>query len=263
MELHVVSNSLSSLPKNLPQGLQELDVSCNKLSALPEYLPQGLRKLKVSGNRLIVLPEHLPQGLLELHANETGLSALPKNLPLGLQELDVSCNKLSALPDYLPKGLRKLELGSNKLNALPKNLPQNLKHLSVGGNGFNTQTLLALMRSNTSITNQIIARNDIDADSMQVLQAEQTNNIEHPARLEKAAVTLDLLTRVSLATSDQSGALIKRDSTPSPIANRLPGQPIPAELHDVLAANCPKDLLAVLAGMVDEVGNEPFLENGF
>ena len=260
--LNLSDLDLTNLPP-LPSDLEALYLSGNKLTALPKHLPQDLRVLDVKGNKLTALPEHLPQGLLELHVAETGLSALPKNLPQSLQELDVSCNKLSALPEYLPQGLRKLDVGSNKLTALPKNLPQNLEYLSVKHNGFDSKTLVAFMRSNTSIKNQIIHSNDIDDDSMEVLFAEQINNIEHPARLEKAAVTLDLLTRFGLATSDQSGALIKRTSTPTPAVNRLPGQPIPAELHDVLAANCPKDLLAVLAGMVDEVGNEPFLENGF
>ena len=281
--LSVAFNRLTVLPEHLPQGLQELNVSHNHLTALPEHLPQALQKIYGYSNQLIALPEHLPQGLQMLDVRSNALTALPEHLPQALQRLDVSVNQLTALPknlpqslqvltvfnnkvtafpEHLPQGLRKLDVTWNNLTALPKHMPQSLEFLSVSGNKLGTETLVSLMRSNTSITKLDVIKLDIDADSRRALDAELVNNMHHPARLLKAAVTLDLLTRFGLTTSDQTGTLIKRDSTPSPVAGGLPGQSIPHELHHVLAANCPKDVLAVLAGMVDELGNEPFLQNG-
>lgn len=188
---------------------------------------------------------------------------------------------LSSLPP-LPADLIELDVCRNNLTALPGHLLQNLRSLSVQCNPLKPETLIAFMRSNTSITELDFDRfgTEIDTDtyneapsevypdvffdelSTQALDLELVYNKEHPARLLKAAVTLDLLTRLALTTSDQTGTLIKRDSTPNPVVGQLPSQPIPAELHNVLAANCPKDVLAVLAGMVNEVGDEPLLQNG-
>lgn len=249
--LNVSDNALTALPKHLPQGLRALSVGGNGLSALPEHFPQGLEKLYASDNKLSALPEHLPPGLQELDVSYNELTVLPEHLPQGLQELDVGHNQLTALPENLSPGLRKLYVGYNQLTALPKNFPQNLKSLGVADCAFNSKALVALMRSNTSITELDFDQLHIDAGSEQELAAELVNNAEHPARLANAAVTLDLLSRLAFTTSDQTGALIRRDLTPNPVAGRLPEQPIPAELHDVLAENCPKDVLAVLAGMVD------------
>ena len=267
--LDVAQNALTALPVDLPRDLRALGVNKNAIIALPEHLPKGLIALYACDNKLCALPEHLPQGLLELSVYGNQLSALPdqlpqflevldvsnnliallKRLPPGLQELDVSSNQLTVLPTHLPQGLRKLCASNNKLIALPENLPENLELLSVMANGFDSTILLALMRSNTSITELDVDWSKIDADSKQVLEVELVNNREHLARLANAAVTLDLLTRFGLTTSDQTGILEKRDTTPNPVAGRLPEQPIPAELHDVLTANCPKGVLAVLAGM--------------
>jgi Leucine-rich repeat (LRR) protein len=269
--LDASQNALTALPEHLPLGLQHLDVSQNALTALPEDLPEGLIALYASDNKLCVLPEQLPQGLLQLSVYGNQLGALPEHLPQylevldvsnnliarlehlppGLQALDVSSNQLTVLPTHLPQDLEKLYVSNNKLIALPKHLPQNLKSLSVMANGFDSTMLLALMRSNTSITELDFDQRHIDPDLKQAFDAELVNNTEHPARLANAAVALELLTRLAFTTSDQTGALIKRDSTPNPVADQLPGRPIPAELHDVLAANCPKDVLAMLAGMVD------------
>jgi Leucine-rich repeat (LRR) protein len=248
--LDVSQNALTALPEHLPKDLIALYASDNKLCALPEHLPQGLLQLSVYGNQLAALPEHLPQ-YLEVLDVSNNLIALLEHLPPGLQALDVSSNQLTVLPTHLPQCLEKLYVSDNKLISLPKHLPQNLKSFSVMANGFDSTMLLALMRSNTSITELDFDQLHIDADSKQALDAELVNNTKHPARLANAAVTLDLLTRLAFTTSDQTGALIKRDSTPNPVANQLPEQPIPAELLDVLAANCPKDVLAMLAGVVD------------
>ena len=252
--LNVTWNQLTALPEHLPQGLLALSGGLNKLTVLPKHLPPGLLSLQVPSNRLAALPEYLPPGLQRLHVASNQLTALPEHLPQGLLALEVSRNQLTALPEQLPQGLQMLKVGHNELTVLPEHLPRSLKTLSVSNTRLNAKTLVALMRNNTSITELEVDSLNIDADSKQALDAELVNNREHPARLEKAAVTLDLLTRFGLTTSDQTGTLIKRDSTPSPVADRLPGQSIPHELHHVLSANCPKDVLAVLAGMVDETG---------
>jgi hypothetical protein len=105
------------------------------------------------------------------------------------------------------------------------------------------------MQTNTSITKLL---HDCDDPVLsQKIEQELVNNRQHAARLANAAVSLDLLTRLAFTTSDQTGSLIHRPATPHPVAGQLPERSIPAELHDVLAANSAKSLLAVLAGMVD------------
>lgn len=157
--------------------------------------------------RLSTLPP-LPPDLKALDVSKNGLTALPEHLPQGLQELNVSRNKLSALPEHLPQGLQKLYVNQTKLTALPKYLPQNLKFLWVKGCGLSSKALVGLMQSNISIKELDVDRLDIDASAKQELDAELVNNREHPARLIKAAVTLDLLTRFGLTTPDQTGLLL-------------------------------------------------------
>jgi hypothetical protein len=185
--------------------------------------------------------------LIELFMLE--LSTLPL-LPAELIALDVSHNKLTALPANLPQGLQELYVRENNLIALPANLPQSLKRLVANNTGLSPETLLALMRTNTSITDLVVDEYGFTTESWHELANEITNNQNHPARVAKAAATLDLLTRLG-TTSDQTGDLIRRDPIPDPVAGQLPQQSIPAELHQVLAEHCPKGVLAVLGGMVD------------
>ena len=196
----------------------------------------------------------------------TGGSSLEQGSDPDLKELFALKNELTALPDHLPQALQALEVDGNKLTALPRYLLQNLKSLSVTLTTLKPETLIAFVQSNTSITELEFDRFDteINTDAYDGAPSEvypdvffdeiSTRTLDsellHNAR-RKAAVTLDLLTRFGLTTTDQTDTLIKRDSTRNAVSDQLPAQPIPAELHDILAANCPKDVLAVLAGMVD------------
>jgi hypothetical protein len=153
----------------------------------------------------------------------------------------------------LPQGLQVLDVGGNKLTALPANLPQSLKRLVAFSSDLSPETLLALMRTNTSITDLDVDKYGFTTESWHEPANEITKNQNHPARVAKAAATLDLLTRLG-TTSDQTGELIRRDPIPDPVAGQLPQQSIPAELHQVLAEHCAKGVLTVLAGMVDDPG---------
>ena len=242
---------LSTLPP-LPADLEGLDVSWNKLSALPEKLPKGLQKLCVSWcKKLTALPTNLPQGLLDLDANSClNLTALPENLPRGLQTLRVGESFLKALPKNLPQGLQELDVwGCRKLTALPKNLPPSLRILKV--TSLYEEALVTLIRTNPFITELRYTEGGLDKTSKSIIEAELEKNRKHPARIPYAAASLDLLTRLAFTTSEQTGDLIGRASTPNPLAGSLPNPSIPAELHDVLAEHCSKDVVAMLAGMVD------------
>jgi hypothetical protein len=120
--------------------------------------------------------------------------------------------------------------------------------------GLSPETLLALMRTNTSITDLDVGEYGFTTESWHELDNEMTNNQNHPARVAKAAATLDLLTRFRFTASAKTGELIERDPIPDPVAGQLPQQSIPAELHQVLAEHCAKGVLTVLAGMVDDPG---------
>jgi hypothetical protein len=118
--------------------------------------------------------------------------------------------------------------------------------LVVNETKLSSAALLTLLQTNTSITSLFFDNND--PVSGQRLEAELVKN--EACRRANAAASLDLLTRLAF-TADQTGTLINCASTPNPVPGRLPQASIPAELHDILAANCSNDLLAVLAGMMD------------
>lgn len=251
--LCVWSTELSALPKNLPQGLLTLKVYASRLSALPKDLPQGLQHLYVSAYWLCALPEDLPWGLQHLYVSAPTLSALPKNLPRDLLTLRVHASELNALPENLPPGLLELNVRNcSGLTALPKKLPQGLQELNVDCTELiDEEALLAILKTNISITNLSCRRvfRDMDIRSQRIREALESN--KKARRLPYAAASLDLLTRYAFAT-DQTGTLINRTSTPNPVAGRLPLASIPAELHDVLAANCPPDVLKTLARMAGD-----------
>ena len=54
--LDVAANELTSLPENLPAGLQVLRTNANQLARLPERLPASLRNLELQSNQLTTLP---------------------------------------------------------------------------------------------------------------------------------------------------------------------------------------------------------------
>lgn len=245
--LDVIGNQLSSLPKNLPQGLRSLNANANELSTLPENLPIGLQILDVNANELSTLPENLPQDLQHLGVSVNHLSVLPKVLPARLQFLYASSNRLSTLPANLPTGLEILDISCNQLSKPPENLPPCLHTLNLMDNRLSDAMLVDFMKANTTITDFEFEKYDDNAAFNQEIEAELAKNKAHPARIGNAATTFDLFTRLRL-TTDQTGSLVQRPSTPH-AAGPLPHQPIPAELHDVLAASCSKDVLAVLAQM--------------
>ncbi|WP_433995058.1 NEL-type E3 ubiquitin ligase domain-containing protein, partial [Bradyrhizobium japonicum] len=124
--LEVADNSLTSLPANLPAGLEILNASDNRLTSLPDALPSRLTSLAVSGNQLTDLPDYLPSGLIELDVSSNQLADLPAPLPSTLQSLNLSGNRLTSLPEDLLEGrvpnlslsyphLENLEFGDNPL----------------------------------------------------------------------------------------------------------------------------------------------------
>nr|WP_225147988.1 MULTISPECIES: NEL-type E3 ubiquitin ligase domain-containing protein [unclassified Bradyrhizobium] len=90
---------MTSLPANLPAGLQILNANDNRLTSLPDALPSGLTALAVSGNQLTDIPESLPSWLIELNVSGNQLTNLPDPLPSTLQSLNVSGNRLTNLPE--------------------------------------------------------------------------------------------------------------------------------------------------------------------
>ena len=240
--------SLSALPQHLPKYLLYLDIEmCCGLTALPEHLPKYLQYLKARYTSLIALPEHLPESLRYLDLETCwGLTTLPENLPDYLQYLSLeACTNLSALPMYLPKCLQ--YLNANYTGAtLPKNLPKFLHTICVDHTKQTPEELLAVVQANTFITtlehHYYFLRTEI---------REALENNKKARRLPYAAASLDLLTRLAF-TTDQTGTLINRASTPNPVLDQLPEASILAELHDVLAAHCPPDVLTVLAKMAGD-----------
>ena len=105
-ELYCSNNLLTSLPNNLPQGLEILHCSKNKLSSLPDLTRfKNLKELYCSNNQLNSLPNHLPQSLEKIHCSSNQLKYLPTILPQNLKALYCFENKLTYLPNLSEKML--------------------------------------------------------------------------------------------------------------------------------------------------------------
>ena len=128
--LNCSDNNLSSLPSNLPTGLNTLTCYNNNLTSLP-ILPSGLNNLDCRQNQIASIPS-LPPSLLDFLCSFNQLTALPA-LPPNLMRLNCSVNQLTGTLPPLPNLLLYLEVYSNNLNALPA-LPQSLKELSCSFN---------------------------------------------------------------------------------------------------------------------------------
>lgn len=145
--------NLTSLPANLPNGLQHLDATGNDLVTTP-VLPASLRYLDLMGNSLVTLGP-LPAQLETLHLQGNNLSSLPA-LPSTLLLLHAVDNQLTSLPQ-LPEGLVKLVLSYNELTTLPP-LPSTLIELFTPSN--NLVSLPALpngLRKLSTMANQLTA----------------------------------------------------------------------------------------------------------
>ncbi|AUX78835.1 hypothetical protein NXT3_PB00174 (plasmid) [Sinorhizobium fredii] len=132
--LNVDCNHLAHLPGELPGELQALNARYNRLTSLPGTLPPGLQILEVSYNRLISLPDVLPATLQWLGAGGNQLASLPDKLPIALQTINVDSNQLTYVPAGLPAGLQTLNIDGNRLTSLPDNLPSGLQTLNANGN---------------------------------------------------------------------------------------------------------------------------------
>ncbi len=143
-ELYLFTNRLTSLPENIFNGLpklQRLYLFNNQLNSLPEKIfnnLHNLRKLWLDDNQLASLPEkifnNLPKlQMLELFNNQ--LTSLPEkifnNLP-NLLDLNLYRNRLTSLPEKIFNNLpnlRELWLYDNQLTSLPKNIFNGLPNL--------------------------------------------------------------------------------------------------------------------------------------
>ena len=106
--LSLAGQSLSSLPEDLEEGIEELNLAQNRLSPLPATLVSlaGLRKLDVSDNGLLELPEELCQlqRLEVLIVKRNSLKSLPDSfaqLGSSLRELNTSGNLLEKFPPQI------------------------------------------------------------------------------------------------------------------------------------------------------------------
>lgn len=116
--LNILSDTLTEINANLPNGLLYLIVSgCTSLTNLP-YLPDGLEYLDAAGcTSLIEIPE-LPYTILDLRCNESiNLTSIP-NLPNGIERLICNDNQIEALP-ILPSSLIELVCASNAITVMP------------------------------------------------------------------------------------------------------------------------------------------------
>uniref|UniRef100_A0A3Q3D946 Zgc:113307 n=1 Tax=Hippocampus comes TaxID=109280 RepID=A0A3Q3D946_HIPCM len=143
-------NQLSSVPRNLPDGLKQLRLAHNQISSIG---PEALKNLKIrqcNNTRL---------SLLDL--SENAFSSVPRHLPTSLQQLYLSNNSLSGLDEdifqrlvhlkhlrlshsFLKSGnvhpqafnlstLVELDLSYNKLTSIPT-VPTTLQHLYLEAN---------------------------------------------------------------------------------------------------------------------------------
>ena len=118
--LHLFSNKINSLPRNLTRclhNLVSLNLNHNRLSTLPSdvrYLTQ-LQYLSLSSNLLSLLPEELSSlhHLLELHLDNNHLTVLPNQIGklTRLRKLKLQKNDLTNLPSV--RVMKNLEYSRN------------------------------------------------------------------------------------------------------------------------------------------------------
>lgn len=118
INLYCNYNPLTSLPSNLPSGLQTLSCTNTLIGTLPSTLPSGLTALYCGSSFLNTLPTTLPTNLRTLDCSNAYLTALPSTLPSGLLSLNCSSNQLTSLPN-MPTTLLELNCSSNALTSLP------------------------------------------------------------------------------------------------------------------------------------------------
>ncbi|XP_019736758.1 lumican [Hippocampus comes] len=160
-------NQLSSVPRNLPDGLKQLRLAHNQISSIG---PEALKNLKhltlllLQGNILKTIKEGELRGLVNLKLldlSENAFSSVPRHLPTSLQQLYLSNNSLSGLDEdifqrlvhlkhlrlshsFLKSGnvhpqafnlstLVELDLSYNKLTSIPT-VPTTLQHLYLEAN---------------------------------------------------------------------------------------------------------------------------------
>ena len=157
-QLYCSNNQLSSLPNNLPQGLEILYCSNNNLTSLPDLTRlKNLKQLYCTLNQLSTLPTTLPETLEILYCSHNELLSLPTILPQGLKELYCSNNLLSYLPNNLPQNLVILYCFDNKITSFPT-LPEKILHFYYTNNPIcsildNDNNTLIKVKQNIKIVN--------------------------------------------------------------------------------------------------------------
>lgn len=137
--LNLAYQNLVTLPKKLPQNLENLECHCNEITEiLPGVLPQSLKIFYCDSNELTeILPGVLPQNLQIFNCGFNELSEiLPEVLPQSLRIFNCCYNELTEIiPGVLPQSLQKFVCYSNEITEiLPGALPSGLKYLDYSNN---------------------------------------------------------------------------------------------------------------------------------
>nr|XP_032820774.1 LOW QUALITY PROTEIN: leucine-rich repeat transmembrane protein FLRT3-like [Petromyzon marinus] len=160
--LFLSRNHLSSVPRGLPRGLEELRLDDNRISRIPDRIfgqLTYLSRLALDGNILGDASisassfSGLPS-LTELSLARNVLTTVPTHLPmLGLQKLILQDNQISRLPPgvfYGLKQLQRIDLSGNGLRSLSQgsfNGLESLSHLSACNNPWHCDCGLTWLRN--------------------------------------------------------------------------------------------------------------------
>ncbi|XP_078464588.1 leucine-rich repeat transmembrane protein FLRT3-like [Lampetra fluviatilis] len=160
--LFLSRNHLSSVPRGLPRGLEELRLDDNRISRIPDRIfgqLTYLSRLALDGNILGDASisassfSGLPS-LTELSLARNVLTTVPTHLPmLGLQKLILQDNQISRLPPgvfYGLKQLQRIDLSGNGLRSLSQgsfNGLESLSHLSACNNPWHCDCGLIWLRN--------------------------------------------------------------------------------------------------------------------
>ena len=128
-ELVCYNTKLTALPARLPPHLRALDITyTDTLTALPDNLPNTLQNLQCFASGLRTLPNRLPTSLIELDISKTHITTLPDIILPSLKLLEINNTKITHVPDNIARNLTFLSCFEGKLKELP-NTMDNIQYI--------------------------------------------------------------------------------------------------------------------------------------